>query len=81
MSYYKCDPRKHPPCEDDKICQRECFLTTNPSWSTDGEELTEEEVNAEERRRNEKRKEFFEHIGHDRRRDQTSDQGRPQREH
>lgn len=45
MSLYICDPSKHMTCHrGHDICQRCCKLTTIQEFSTDGRELTEEEV-------------------------------------
>jgi len=49
MSLYICDPTQHRTCPhraDQKICQRQCRLTTVMEYSTDGRELSEEESDA-----------------------------------
>lgn len=44
MSLYFCNPRKHETCPGGRECQVNCFLTTNPEYSDDGIELTEEDL-------------------------------------
>ena len=46
MGLYKCSPKKNKNCRGrhTEICQRDCFITLSPENSTDGVELTEEEV-------------------------------------
>lgn len=82
MSYYECDPRKHPPTCDEKVCYKKCFITTNRDWSLNGMELSEELVAEREKarnfltkwRRNEDGKGFFKHFRNYAERDQASDQ-------
>ncbi len=76
MSYYECDPRKHPPTCDEKVCYKKCFITTNRDWSFNGMELSEELLAEMEKkwRRNEDGKGFFKHFRNYAERDQTSDQ-------
>lgn len=59
MALYKCDPRKHPECRGSKICQKLCFMTTDPDCSIDGEAMSEEEAEKfeNESRRKAERKE------------------------
>lgn len=56
MSLYICDPKKHPECEDKSICQTFCFITTFPEYSTDGKELSEEDIQREGKRRERKKR-------------------------
>lgn len=44
MSLYFCNPRKNETCPGGRACQTLCFLTTNPEYSDDGIELTEDDL-------------------------------------
>lgn len=74
MSYYECDPRKHPKCRGG-ICQVLCYTTSNPEWSTDGKEMTEQEyIEFDDRRQDENRERISKYFRHYAERDQTPDQ-------
>ena len=44
--FYKCDPDKNSLC-DKKLCQRECFYTTDKDCSVDGVPYTVDTLNQE----------------------------------
>lgn len=74
MSYYECDPRKHPKCRGG-ICQILCYTTCNPEWSKDGKEMTEQEyIEFDDRRQNENRERISKYFRNYAERDQAPDQ-------